>query len=434
MRIALLLLAATGCSGNAPPCQPWQTDKSATSPMVQLTDESPTGELTLQVAIPDQERYPSGTPVVVYVHGGWGSDMVPLTEAGPRLRADMGFATVYVNLPGGDGESASEGSNDLRGTSARQALGAALRYAEGGVFDNGRCTLEDRLPGGTSGQVVLAGWSNGGNLAWATAADSEIEIPTLDGIATFETPTSAQFLTVEPGTTERPGRFFDALVCDLTEETRLSCPHGYPGLAWDPDAGEETDGALFIDANGDGVLGAMESTLDPVWSPADEAWIHPIEALAAATDLDLTHRASPTDAAAFWAQREAPLSLAGALARFPNLVAIATGTEIDHVLTDLDLPVHVTGLVSALQSVGFTWSRLHPDAVYVAQVSELEDAQEYDADMALDVVEPLLSMEPEDGAHIRGTDYLTAAVLEIMDRSWAGDWSEDLRNSLVEHP
>ncbi len=423
-----------GCHGTAPPCQPWQTDKTATSPVVHLSDEAPSGALTLQITIPGGARYPAGTPVAVYVHGGWMPDVVPIAESGPRLRTDMGFATVYLNLPGGTGEDASEGINDLRGAAARQALGAALRYAEGGVFDDGRCTLEDRLPDGASGEVVLAGWSNGGNLAWATAADPEVEIPVLDGIATFETPISAQMVTVEPGTTKHPGDFFDARSCDLTEDTRLSCPHGYPHLAWDGDASEETAGALFIDGNGDSLLDEGESTLDPVWSPADSAWVHPLEALSEAEGLELVDRVDATRAAAFWAEREAPPHLAGALDRFPSLAGIATGTEVDHVLTDLELPVHITGLVCAMQAAGLPWSRLHPDAVYVAQVADRDDGQEYDADMALDVVEPLLSMEPEDGAHIRGSDYLTAAVLELMDRARTEEWSPDLARPLASHP
>ena len=430
----IFLLLAVGCNGTAPPCQPWQTDKSKDAPLVHLSDESPTGQVTVQVVIPSGERYPQGSPVAVFVHGGWTTDAVPLPDAGPRLVSDQGMATIYLNLPGGETEESSDGASDQRGFSARQALGAALRYAAGEVMDDGRCTLDDRLPGGTSGQVVLAGMSNGGNLAWATAADPEVEIPLLSGIATFETPISAQLVTVEPGTTDNPGEFFNPYDCSLTNEMRLSCDHGYRHISWDPDASEETSGALFIDENNNDLWDTGESTLDPVWSPADAAWVHAPEALIAADGLPLVDRAGLEASQSFWSEREGTRHISGALARFPDLAAIATGTEVDHVLTGLELPVHVTGAVHAMQQAGLSWSRLHPDSAYVAQISGFEESKEYDADMALDVVEPLLVMVPEDGAHIRGTDYLSAAVLEIMDRAHSGDWSPDLRKTIVEHP
>lgn len=434
VRLLPILALTIGCTGTAPPCQSWQTDRSAYAPVVHLTDESPTGSITVQIAIPSGERYPEGSPVAVFVHGGWNPDAVPLSKESPRLVSDQGFATVYLNLPGGDETESSDGSSDQRGRGARQALAAVLRYAAGESIDDGRCTLSDRLPGGTSGEVVMAGWSNGGNLAWATAADAELDIPSLDGIAVFESPISSQLVTVEPGSTEHPGDFFSASSCDLTDELRLSCSHGYPHISWDPDVSEATGGALFIDDNANDRRDPGESTLDPVWSPADEAWVHPVEALEAAGDLPLVWRASQREAADFWAEREATVHIAGALARFPALAGIATGTEIDHVLSDLDLPVHVTGMVAAMQAAGVAWSRLHPDSAYVEQITGFPEAQEYDADMPLETREPLLSMEPEDGAHIRGTDYISAAIVEIMDRAHSEDWSPDLWKPIVEHP
>jgi len=434
VRIVLLMLLAMGCKSTATPCREWQTDKTAYSPLVQLSDELSSGMLSMQVTIPGSARYSEGTPVVVYVHGGWGTDAVPLPEAGPRLRTDLGFATLYLNLPGGDEEHSSEGSNDLRGSGARQALGAALRYAAGDLSDDEDCSMDDRLPGGFSGQVVMAGWSNGGNLAWTTAADTEVEIPLLDGIATFETPTSAQMLTVEPGTTERPADFFDAETCELTDAPRLSCPQEYENIQWDPDASEETEGALFIDDDEDGILDANESTLDPVWSPAEAAWMHPVEVVQAASHLSMTNRAGRDAATAFWTERVAIPHVAGAQNRFPSLAGMATGTQIDHVLTGLEIPVHVTGLVAAMYQARVSFHRLHPDEIYIREITSGLDVPEYDAGLDIAVVDPSVEMEPEDGTHIRGTDYLSVSALELLDRAQSGNWSSDLWTSPVEHP
>ena len=120
--------------------------------------------------------------------------------------------------------------------------------------------------------------------------------------------------------------------------------------------------------------------------------------------------------------------------RFPEIAGIATGTPIDHVLSGLDLPVHVTGMIAAMQAAEISWTRLHPDAAYMSAMVDTDRTwADVPANESIDVVHPDAPMEPEDGASVRGTDYLSAAVVEIMDRSRMNDWSADLETPLVNY-
>jgi hypothetical protein len=121
-----------------------------------------------------------------------------------------------------------------------------------------------------------------------------------------------------------------------------------------------------------------------------------------------------------------------AIARFPDLAAIAIGTEVDHVLEGATDHPHVTGMVAAMQAAGIRWARLHPDRVYVELLAEADkDYADLDANMVVQVGESTLPMEPEDDSGVRGSDYLTAGALELLDRSWRGDWSENLDENLA---
>ena len=120
-------------------------------------------------------------------------------------------------------------------------------------------------------------------------------------------------------------------------------------------------------------------------------------------------------------------------ARFPELAAIAIGTEVDHVLEGATDHAHVTGMVAAMQGAGIRWTRLHPDRVYVELLASAEyDYADLDANLEIQVGDTSLPMEPEDDSGVRGSDYLSAGALELLDRSWRNDWSENLDENLAQ--
>jgi len=334
-----------------------------------------------------------------------------LDEEKPSLRDNLGFTTIYLDLP----------EDDARGADSRAALARVLQYAAGERNDDDDCLLTDRLSTGAAPYVALAGFSNGGNIVWATAGDADLDIPVLNGVATFETPLAAGLILGEAGTVVNPNPRFDANACAFDEDLHLSCPFDLNPLRF---AGDETcdrpGGCLFIDANGSDILEPGERVIGAVLDPLSDRYVQSPWVTAAAETADILpgNRATFEESRVFWATREATQNMAAAARRFPQLGGIATGTAVDHVLNDLSTPVHIIGMVSAMQASGVDWTRLHPAAKYMEDIhGDLRPWVQYPANEPIHLDTPGLKMEPEDNQDVRGTDYLSAAVAELLDRS-----------------
>lgn len=433
-----LLVGATGCASEVERrCQGELNAYDATDKSRLVTlEEDGVGPIQAQVVIPwTGSRYEAGAPVVVFVHGSWSNNHVPLGEDSARVLSGHGLIGVYLNLPGGQGDEASAGENDRRGPAAREALALVLRYAADEVRDSQGCLLSERSPEGSTDELVLAAFSNGGNLAWATLADEELDLPRITGVATFETPSAGQFVMAEPGTESRRSPIYEPGSCALTEEGAVRCAYDYGEIAWDAQASPGTEGQLFVDTDGDDrFTDEVDFPLGAVFDPLSDRWLHSLpatEAAAAAGVLPLS-RGDIDDASAFWSEREAPRSMAAAAARFPELAAIEVGTEVDHVLQGAEDHPHVTGMVAAMQAAGVSWTRLHPDASYVEAVSGAQlDFADLPADLEIEVGDLTVPMEPTDDDLVRSNHYLTAAVLELADRGHGAVWDDDLDGELI---
>jgi len=420
--IPILFVMLCACTPT-PPCQE-AMEMAGSERSGVLTIGTDIGSIVSQVFAPTGlGRYPDGAPVVVYVHGGWRTNFVPIDESVSHINPGLGLVQLYLNLPGGrlgDGYD-SEGREDKRGGEARAALAAVLRYAAGTEVDTDGCRLSDRIDSPLSGQLALAGYSNGGNLAWATLADPSLELPEVIGVATYETPAADQFIVVEPGTLENPSPVYIEDTCTLTDGIR--CDYDYSGLAFDADA--EDDGVLFIDEAGDGTFDGGDFRLGAV--KHDGRWHHslPARQAAIAQGLTLTNRASPEDTASFWGEREAPRQIADAVARFPDIAGVSVGSEQDHVLTGAVEHPHVTGMITAMRAADIRWSRLHPDSAYTTLISRSgQDFPDLDANLEVEIGADLPLMPYTAAAH--GEDYLTAAVVELLDRSHDAQWESNL--------
>jgi len=331
----------------------------------------------------------------------------------------MGFTTLYPNL----------GRTDARGEASRAILATVLAYANGDTTDTSGCTLDDRLPDGRAPEIALAGFSNGGNLAWATAGDERLSLPRLDGIATFETPPADQLITGESGTLRQQNSRFNEDACDLNRDFTLLCDIDYSPLR--TISKEECTAeheCLYIDVDSSNGWSEQDFQLGRVLDPATDAIVYSLPATRAAEAGGVLppQAYNSREADAFWSVREATRSMVSAANRFPDLAGIATGTEVDHVLNDLQRPIHILAMVQAMRESGVAWSRLHPDAKYLDEIhgSSFPWA-ETSANENIDMKDTGWSMEPEDNATIRGTDYLSAAVAEILDRSRTDDWSNE---------
>jgi pimeloyl-ACP methyl ester carboxylesterase len=399
-----------------PPCQQWTLNERSTGVTIALSrpDEP---DIEVEAVIPRSGRAEDGAATAIFVHGGWSPVQLPLGEGSPTLREDMGFTTLYPNL----------GRNDARGEPSRAILARVLQYANGDFADTSDCTLDERIPVGRAPQVILAGFSNGGNLAWATAGDAAQDIPRLDGIATFETPLSSQFITGEPGTDRHPNPRFEADSCDFDSTDSVNCALNYaPLLSMPVSECSETAHCLFIDIDESESLTEGDVQLGGAWDSQHEATVYSVAATRAAEQAGILPEAtrSSEEALVFWEHREAPKAMRSAAHRFPDLAGIATGTEVDHVLNDLERAIHVTGMVHAMEKYGVRWARLHPDPKYLIELHG-SDPNWIDnpPNIGVRIEDAEWPMEPEDGPSIRGTDYLSAAVAEIIDRSRTGDWA-----------
>lgn len=394
------------------------------------------GPIQAQIIVPwAGSRYEEGAPTAVFVHGSWSPNHVPLGKDSARILTGHGIASVYLNLPGGAGDEASDGDNDQRGPGARAAVALALRYASGDLADTQDCLLADRVPDGSSGEVVLSAFSNGGNLAWATLADESLDLPDVVGVATFETPAAGQFATAEPGTETRESPIYETGTCDLDASGGIVCDIDYGPVAWDGSASPETGGVLFVDVDGNGRFGEnSDFPLGAVREKDSETWAQSLPATLAAESAGVlpASRLDSDSVELFWFEREAPRAMAEVASRFPELAGIEVGTETDHVLQGATDHPHVTGMVAAMQASGIAWDRLHPDAAYVSMVSGLsQEFVDLPAGTPVDVGDTSLPMEPSTDDDVRSNHYLTAATLELLDRSHEGEWASDLDDTLT---
>lgn len=365
--------------------------------------------------VPATNLNPSlGTGIAVFIHGGWESPDLPLVEESPSLRDDMGFTTIYLELP-----------SDMRGSASRSTLAAALRYAAGEEQDDSDCTLQDRLPVDIAQDPVIAGFSNGGNLAWNTAGDDLLDLPTIAGIATFETPVSAGFVLGEPGTAANPNDRFDADLCEFDDHHRFSCPFPVDDLAFSNDAScADTDGCLFLDSNANGRMDPNEKKLGSIFNPESNRFVQSPWITTAAEDAGILpqQRSDSAGSLQFWSTREATQAMASAATRFPHIGGIATGTEVDHVLDVTPPGLHVNAMGQAMIRSGIPYTRLHPGAKWMQTILEnREPWQDNPPNGEINLNDP---MEPEDNQGTRGTDYLSAAVAELLDRSRTMDVSD----------
>ena len=408
-----------GCQKTTPLCQEW-TKKPANTPLIIEIKRPGHPHVVLQAVFPASPRTLLGAPTAIFIHGGWNPTQAPLAEDAIRLRGDLGFTTLYPNLA----------ATDARGPESRAILAKVLQYANGEIQDEENCYLDDRLPNGRAPEIALAGFSNGGNLAWATASDPDLNIQRLDGIATFETPSAHQMVVGETGTQRQLNPRFDVDSCAVETSGDFTCEIDYTPLGVGATINcVSTDDCLFIDLDGSNDWSAEDFPLGHVLDPQGDAIAYSIPVTMAAEEAGILpdDAYGVNDAMDFWRWREATASVPDAAKQFPMLAGIATGTEIDHVLDDLPRPIHVLGLIQVMVENGIHWSRLHADSKYLDETSGFSgDWRDYPANSSISIDDNEWTMEPEDGVHIRGTDYLSAAVAEIIDRSRTGDWSPNL--------
>lgn len=393
--------------GSSPGCMVTQTIDDMPSVSFQIA-EGPEAQLIL----PGNEgpRFPDGAPVIVFIRGGMNSPTLPVSTLPIRFHDNKGAVQLYFDFP-----------QDSRGEQSRHALGAALRFGAGEDIDTDGCTIEDYLGGPLSGQLVVVGYSFGGNIIWSTLADTNVELPRVDGVVSYEVP-----IVAEMQTKDITHAGYEEGSCTLSRDWELDCTISYDGLNHDQGLN-----ALYIDSDGDGVLGDDEEGFNYLSDPLTSGEYYTPMTTAAAAAASLPTRSDLPQVALerFWRERELVTHIPGAISRFPDLAVMVLGTDDDHGLRDLPDAPHLTGMLAALERAGTRWYRLNPDAAYA--FLETGDRDVFDREQPANKSYAIADLPPRmPDATDDGRRLFTAATLELFDRLHDDEWGDDLEYNL----
>lgn len=444
--LLVLALAGPGCEPNPddsalPPCRTRCEGSLGDQIVVQVASSRLDAPISIELNPCVSESFlPDGAPVVVVLSGGFKAVTIPVDPDERVVEVRPGIVALYPSFPTTAGDFVYENVGDYRGSGARWATEAALAYATGAVEDLEGCTLAERIEPPLSGQAPwIHGQSNGGNLALAVLADPELELPEIGGITTFETPASAQFVTLEVGSQASPLPLYEPGSCAWSATDGIVCALDYSQLDWDPHAENEDGhrGLAYFDLNDNSVYDLDVDS--PVWGVRPEVegdrWLVYSPSLAQALrDVGVAPDGllEAAELAIFWSTRDASMMVSEVVARHPQLPFLVLGTVTDHNL-GIEDHAHVTGLAAALQEAGAGWVRVNPDTAFLDLIiGTPQDWADNPANLPTWPGDPALAMLPEAstlGAHTR--HYVTAALAELMQRRWQDRWEADLDQVLL---
>lgn len=365
-----------------------------------LTDGN--GEIGVQVRWPIRTPGDEQWPVAVVVPGGFTADEVANRKTSVGVQNEDGIVSIQVDLAG---KNWFDGENDLRGRVGREAVALALRYAAGEIADQHDCKITDRSPAALTENVVLVGLSNGGNLAAATLADPELDLPPVIGWVAWETPAGPQFVNSDH---RNDDRLYSPGTC-VANESGVVCPYDENTLA------PALSGYCF-DLDGNGHCNSDDlSTSGPLDVETGREWISPqVATLAENAGLSSSSVADLATSTTFWAERNASILAPAIFAQHPDLPVLLVASEEDHVLVGLADHPHVFGLGEILQAAGARWTRLNPGMDWSGQSGE----NPANAPLTISAASGWLT--PKDGPALEAN--LSAAVREISDRTTDDSW------------
>ena len=431
----------------------WAGERAARCPQVEVqpivggrtfvtwlpSEAAPDGGIVVRILYPDRPRYPNETAAVVDVPGADSPGEVRLPRSRDPL-LEQGLIKVKFAFPGGGRPPyQSGGTYDHRGLNSLKALRDVVRYLRGELRDRDGCLISERLPYAIT-QVGLVGSSNGGNTA-VVALGLFGDQMAVDWYVGWENPAGVQFVTVDLGSRRQPNPTYVPGSCRLTPEG-AKCDVDYTQLRWDPQARsrgrgpQRTRGVLYHDLNGNGrydpsdyPLGAYTGTFG-----GKEKRVYSTSALEAAVERHLLEPwpedvATLEEARSFWAIRDMSRYYDEAIEMLPELRVIVIGSIQDHVQGTPDHP-HIVLQYQGWQEAGIEWVRLNPDAAYVAAVmGGAAQAVDNDANITVNYENILKLLEPE---AIPDEVARAAAVLELSDRVYRGNWQPNLEQPLVQ--
>lgn len=396
------------------------------------------------ILIPPQPRFTNGAPVVINVTGG--------VQAGSaRGRPEYvahGFVEIHFAFPGGGvGDERSGGMYDFRGSNCIRALADVIRFATGRIADkDGRRIGE--VGGGVkvlTNNVGIVGSSHGGNACGMAMALHGEEFPELAWYASMESPYGEGAANVELGGRESGlNPAYDPKTGGLDLSKLAWSSELSPGLMRKPMLvnTRELKGALFFDLDGDGRFSAKDDF------PANcfvgdtgggvKAWYSPrflaeAEKRTLIPDPRPRHVPTLTEAKEFWRCRDAAPSIPEAVRKCPNVAVIVYANEQDHVQAD-PAHTHILAQVEGFRAAETKFVRLNPDRAYVERVlppgGRFARGLPFADNPAGKTWTRGNIAEASEPSELPLGIYMQAAVCELADRSWFGNWTVNLDATL----
>lgn len=391
-------------------------------------------------------RYLEGAPIALVVPGGWGGGS--LSPEGVNSFADTyGYIIVEFLMPGVSSDGVESGGTfDYRGSDSMVAIRDVLNYLAGLNEDTNNNTILDNIPFAYVDNIGILGKSNGGNLSLITLAEEKDSLPDISWFVAWESPIGDQYAAVELNNNPyyTPGTC-NVVTCPLTgmEETFRFDPNAKT-LA--QDSHQETillPGVFYLDTDGSEsftydpaefmfkpINGKGSDVEPPKWFQSREFMKTLQKNLATVMNGEpipdwLSTESESID---FWVLHDSAPRISEVSTAFPNILTMHLGSVNDHVQDVVDYP-HAYSHIKGWLDSGHVFTRLNPDASYMSAVSGFASSYFPDNNANTSVPRTSVSnyMVVDKISGVAIDPYLEiAGMLELMDRTYTSDLSENL--------
>ncbi|QWR76946.1 hypothetical protein [Candidatus Magnetomonas plexicatena] len=398
------------------------------------------GNVLIKITSPATTRYTEGAPVIIYIPA---TDMEPVTFSDNTYINSLGFITVEflwpdhtTNIEGID--VTSEGVFDYGGQNTILALRDVVLFILGVTKNTDGFYISDILSvTPLLSDVGIYAYSHTGMEATNLLARHGSAIKNLAYLVTMESPTEDKMFAMEVGNYDYQGI--------PTYNPYYNYPNNYGSnglnldyttLGWCVDVNLYPEGRPCFNSKTSNpfVLSSEFQTMfgKRVYSAPLTDALYKNVFISGQWPLDV---ATPDEAALLWSYRSVSRL-------YPLLVSMNLETKImlvftahDHVQTAKDKP-HIHQAYDGFHKTAGLWVRLNPDSSYMKLTdSSLNTSQIPDNDA---------NTEPTDWQFSEFWGYSTsvttfnhkkpfAAILEMADRVYMNDWSNNLQDVLVNY-
>ncbi len=394
---------------------------------------SDAGAIAVRVTVPATARYSEGAPVLVYTPVFF----TPEEQFEYNFNADtMGFVFLSPLYPGvTDKQSGikSDGTFDYGGELSVKAFRDVVKFASGDLADMDGMKISKRISTPVlTDNVGIFAFSHPGIMSTNVMAYYGSELPNVHYVVNRESPTVDTTYPLELGHYNADGSADPNPAYSYSRDYSDSgISLDYSSVQWDNDAN-----APYFDFNhnkkpdtGDFIMGTQVPSMfgKHYYSQALTQALLDNKAFTSSTwPSDL---ATTAETKRDWPYRETVKNY-GAIGKNTNLHFLLIFSNKDHVLAVNDAPqIHMAFDNLEANSV---WTRLNPDASYLAAMKGTAKAQytEIPANTAVGNWSNAAA-EGYDLAHIQSSIISLAGVAEMADRVHADNWSANLSSVLT---